>query len=188
MKKILASTVADENFAALPVENRAAFWEQFQKDYPDVDVYVLYTRAKVEADKIAEEKAAKQREENRLSSLEQRVLMAEAEARNATRASQNQQYVNQYRYDNRYPSVVVVPQSYIIRTKGNGHHKPRPTNPLYNGSTLSGTVIAPGLNLNINGSYSSQSGSSSSRTHGYVNGQNGVMRIQSNDGYKRSFY
>ncbi len=189
-EEILASIIDDEKFAALPAENRLAFWEQFRIDYPDVDIYVLYSQAKVEADIIADEKAARQREDDRLNSLERRVMMAEAEARNATNVAQNQQLYNQNRYYNDYPSVVVIPQSYYVRKKGheNGHHNPKPTHPIYNGTTLSGTAITPGVNLNISGSFGSQSSSTTTNTSGFVNGQNGVMRIQSSQGFKRMFY
>lgn len=175
-EELLASIKADEQFAALPAGNRLAFWEQFRRDYPEVDVYVLYSQAKVEADKDAE----KQQEANRLAELERRVLMAEAQARSASQAAQaaqTQQLFNQNRYYDRYPSVVVVPQPYIIRKKENGHHKPKPEHPIYPGTSISGVQVSPGFNVSVGGSFKNQTTTTTTNTSGFVNGR-GVLQVQ----------
>ena len=183
-EELLTSIKEDDEFSELPAENRLAFWEQFRRDYPEVDVYVLHAQAKIETEKIIEKK----QEENRIAALERRVLNAEIEARKAAKAAETQRLFKQTRYNNRYPSVIYYPQSHIIRKTGSGNNRPKPVQPIYNGSTLSGAVVIPGLNLNINGSLGTQSTTTTNTSSGFVNGQNGVMKVQSSEGFIRSFY
>lgn len=152
---IKTQMAADEQFAALPAASRREFWERFRRDYPDVDVYVLYHQAKTEADQIA----AKEQETKRIDALEQRVRQAEAAARQAQQAAETARVFNQTRYYNSYPYVVNTSPIIIRRTS----YQTKPSTPIY----------GPGwnLNLNLNGGQSQTSTSTSTTFSGYPIGK-----------------
>jgi hypothetical protein len=118
-EKLLASIKEDDLFSVLPAEDRLSFWEKFRQDYPDVDVYVLYTTAKIEAAKVVRDR----REEERLVSLERRVFNAEREAERAKQAAQTQRLFENTRSYNSYPRVVYLPSSYVYR-RNRTHYQP----------------------------------------------------------------
>jgi len=73
----------DFDFLNLPATRRLAFWEDFQRRYPDVAIYLPLEKTRIEA-RAEEEKA---REEERLATLEARVRSAEAQAARAEKAA-----------------------------------------------------------------------------------------------------
>ena len=155
---------ADEKFAALPAKSRLEFWERFRRDYPDVEVYVLYHQAKTEADQIA----AKEQEAQRIDELEQRVRQAEAAARQAQQSAEIARVFNQTRYYNRYPYVVNTSPIIIRKT----YPQTKPSYPIY----------GPGwnLNFNLNGGQSQTSTSTSTSFSGYQRG--GLIQSQQIEG------
>lgn len=165
-EKIKAAMEADERFAALPAENRAAFWERFRRDYPEVDVYVLYYQAKAEADQIAAAENEKKREQLRIANLELRVQQAEEAARQAQQAAATARIFNQTRYYNSsYPYVVNTSPIIIRKTT----HNPQPEYPIY----------GPGWNVrvNLNGEHS-QTTTSGSTLNGYPRGNSYIQGIK----------
>lgn len=162
-EELLKSIKEDEYFALLPADERHAFWEKFKSDYPEVDIYILHTQAKIEAEKIT----AKEREEARISALERRVENAEDQAQQAAQAAQTAQifsYTSRYnsRFSNyHYPSSIVIRSS-----RSNRYHKKYP----YVKVPHKGSGID--VNLRIGTSHQN----SRSNTRGFVTGPEGTMR------------
>lgn len=74
-----ANRLTDPEFRARPAAERYAFWRDFRREFPEVDVFVQYTEAKAAAEADAE----RQRTADRLASVERRVAEAEFRARQA---------------------------------------------------------------------------------------------------------
>jgi hypothetical protein len=146
-EEVLAKVSDDPHFAELPAENRLAFWKKFQEDYPDADVYIPYSHAKIEVEKKREQ----QREQQRIAKLERRVERAEMEAKRAADTAATQRDVAYTRYYNSlYPRVIVYPQSYTPRKP---HRKTRHS---WYSSGNRFSVNAPGISFTLGRNYRKQ--------------------------------
>lgn len=172
-EEILQSIKEDPDFASLPAANRVAFWERFHRDYPDVDIYALQAQAKVEADLEKQ----KQQEQERIANLERRVRNAEQQANRAVQAVEKQKIENRNRVSYRSPPVIYYPQPYVIRNI-----------PRHPGSSSGNSLSFSGNGVNLNIGLNSHQSSTTTRTSGFVNSQNGVMRVQSREGFIQDFY
>jgi len=76
---VKAERLADPDFRTRPAAERYAFWRDFRREFPEVDVFVQYTDTKA----AAEADAGRQRTADRLASVERRVADAEFRARQA---------------------------------------------------------------------------------------------------------
>lgn len=84
--------LADAEFAELPPSDQEAFWKDFRGRYPDVNVEAEYEKARLAARRDAE----KQREEDRLTNLEDRVRAAEEQSRRAEKAAAQRAWPEEY--------------------------------------------------------------------------------------------
>jgi hypothetical protein len=76
---IKAERLADPEFRARPAARQYAFWRDFRREFPEVDVFVQYTDAKA----AYEQDVARQRDAERLANVERRVAEAERRAAQA---------------------------------------------------------------------------------------------------------
>ena len=136
-EELLVSIKADDLFSVLPAEDRLIFWENFRRDYPEVDIYILYTTSKIEASKIVRDR----QEEERIASLERRVRNAEFAADRAVKLAETQRVLDYSNYYNRSRGRYYA-TPYIIRRNNRTHVPPQ----RIRGSTSNSTV---GLNLDF---------------------------------------
>lgn len=173
-EEIVKTMKEDPDFAALPAKNRLEFWEQFRRDFPDVNVYVLYSQAKIEAENIAET----ERKERQVVALERRLETAEAEVRRAAQELETQRIFELTRSNNYLtPQVIAYSTPYIIR-------KNRNCRTPYTRKRL--TVSDKGVKVSVGGR--SRRVTTSSSTSRFITSPRNVMDIQTSEGFKRDFY
>ena len=119
--KVLAERLADTSFRAQSAGDQLAYWDVFQKQYPEIDIGTLYANLARQYQVEAEQ--ARVREQ--LADLQQRTAAAEARALRAEQAAEEAYWTR--------PSVTYFTSPWIPRYSPYGHSGPRhpgsPTSP-----------------------------------------------------------
>ena len=106
-EEVLAEILEDDFFPLIDAADRVAFWERFHVKYPEVDIGIPYTKARLQAEREAEER----REAERLARLERRVWEAEREAADAKRQADTARRMAETERHWYRPRYIVIPRT-----------------------------------------------------------------------------
>ncbi|MCC5842839.1 MAG: hypothetical protein JJU05_01175 [Verrucomicrobia bacterium] len=98
---VKAERLADSDFRTRPAAERYAFWRDFRREFPEVDVFVQYTDAKAAAEADAE----RQRTADRLANVERRVADAEFRAQQAENTARTLNTPTRVQYVTPWPVI-----------------------------------------------------------------------------------
>lgn len=116
---IKANRLEDPDFRARPAAERYAFWRDFQREFPEVDVFILYTEAKAAFERDEEQR----RTAERLAQVERRVFEAESRARQAENTARTLQTPPRVQYVTPWP---VIHHNRTTHRHPPFIHRPRP--------------------------------------------------------------
>lgn len=116
--------LSDPAFSELSPRVRVAFWQRFQRKYPDNDVGLYLTLAREEVREADRLRRAEEERERRIMAAEARIAEAEARARQAeARAAQRERVIH-------HETVVREPRRRHHRSDGHRHrHSDEPKDP-----------------------------------------------------------